>query len=452
MKYQLDRNMLEDYYSTLYKELKTGNDRITPQKFYTIRAAEFDLILRKVNDKSYSFTSLKKVTLSTNREVYIPTIRDRLVIEYLKDKIKQKYRVVYPSRNEIIKSIVSKFNFDMEYYVIRLDIKDFFNSLPQNVILSKIKEKSLLSAHEYHLLKELLKKVEKGLPQGLSVSNALAEIYMERFDQELKRIHPRMNYYCRYVDDILLIFNGNLVPSEISTIKNKIHTIFKRYSLEINKKKNKFKFTKFPLINNNTKEDFYFTYLGYKFLIKKNKLLITISEEKVNKYKDKIAYCFHDFLQNRNLDLLINRLDFLTKKNAVIKREKFLNKMNQKSYSKKKIYFGIMENYKYIHEDEKINIAKIIDDFLISEINKVKYILNSNQYGFTNKEKKRLYSISLSHNMDKLNPIYRYKKVDYIKKILGIKYTESRKSLDDLTYDELSKEYFKLLRYDYLLK
>lgn len=452
MKYQLSKNLLKDYYSTLYKELKTGNDRVTPQKFNTIKDTEFDLILKKVKDKSYHFTPLKKVTLSTNREVYIPTIRDRIILEYLKDKIKQKYRVVYPSRDEIIKSIVSKFNFEMDYFVIRLDIKNFFNSLPQNIILSNIKEKSLLSAHEYHLLKELLKKVESGLPQGVAVSNTLSEIYMERFDQDFKRVHPRVNYYCRYVDDILLIFNGSLSPSEISTIENKIQNIFKRYSLEINKKETKFKFTKFPLVNNNTKDYFYFDYLGYEFSIKNSKLSITISQEKIDKYKSKIDYCFNEFTRNHNLELLINRLDFLTQKNVVIKKERFLNKNNQKSHTKKKIYFGFIENYRLIHENEKNHIVSTIDTLLISEINKVKYILNSNQYGFTNKAKKRLYSISLSHNMNKLNAIYRYKKIDYIEKIMAIKYTDGIKNLECLTYDELSKNYFKLLKYDYLIR
>ncbi|MDA2412988.1 reverse transcriptase domain-containing protein [Bacillus cereus] len=450
MKYQLTKELLDNYYSTLYNQFKTGKDRITPQKFNAIKDAEFDLILKKINDYSYTFTNFKSINLPTNREVYIPTIRDRLVIEFLKDKLKQKYRVSFPNRDDIIKSILLKFDSKMDYYVIRLDIKSFFNSIRQNKLLYKIKNKSLLSSQEYYLLKEFLKRFKKGLPQGLPASNALSEIYMESFDQELKQIHPRMNYYCRYVDDILIIMNGSFSNKEVNIIKEKITSIFKSHTLEINENELKYKFTQFPL-KDNTSSTFDFTYLGYKFLCHQKKVTTTISQQKIDKFKEKIIYCFEEFKTNHNLELLIQRLDFLTQKNAVIKKETFITPKNKIEHRKKKICFGFIENYKYISKNKKADIAKEIDELLIMQFNNIKYILNSNLYGINTELKNRLYSISLSCNMNKFNAIYRYKKEDYVKKLLAINLYYNRNILESLTYSELSRLYFKQLKYSYLI-
>ncbi|KQL55260.1 hypothetical protein AN964_18245 [Heyndrickxia shackletonii] len=448
VKYQLTKELLRNYFSTYYDQLRTGNDRINPSNFNKIKETEFNLILKKIDNQSYKFTDLKEIILPSHRKVFIPTIRDRLVIEYLKDRIKQKYHINFPNRDDIIKTIQLKFNFEMDFYIIRLDIKHFFDSIPNNILLSKIKEKSLLSSHEYFILKELFRKSHRGLPQGVSVSNVLSEIYLEHFDQDLKQIHNRLNYYCRYVDDILLIINGKLTQSEINLIQKKIATIFKRYHLKINE--SKFSFTLFPLLNPKKDDKYGFDFLGYRFTIENKKLSYSITKEKIRKYIEKIKFCFVDFKKNRNMELLIHRLDFLTKKNAIIKKEQFISRNKEIGYRKKKICYGFMENYNLISENERIRISKYIDELLKSEINSIKFILNSYKFNISNKSKHRLFSISLSKNMNIYNAIYRYKKEDYIKKLIDINPMYTFNELKNYSYKELSKMYFKFLRSDML--
>lgn len=449
MKYQLTKQLLKNYYSTLYKQLKTGNDRISPQHFNEIKEYEFNIILKKIDNRSYRFTSFKEITLTSDRKVFIPTIRDRLVLEYLKDRIKQKYRITFPNRDNIIKSIQLKLDSNMNFYIIRLDIKQFFNSIPQNILLSRIKEKSLLSSHEYYILKELFKKFKHGLPQGISISNVLSEIYMESFDQELKKIHNRINYYCRYVDDILLIFNGNLSNNEINDIKEKITSIFKQHQLRINE--DKMKFTIFPLAKTRDTDSQSFEYLGYKFFILNKKIYYTISDNKIDRYIEKLKRCFQDFIINRNIELLINRLDFLTKRNAIIKKEQFITRTKKIGYNKKRIYFGFMENYNLISKEEQTKIANKIDRIILSEINNVKNILNSNLYNISSKDKRRLYSISLTRNMDIYNAFYHYKKIDYIRKLTAINPNFTENDLIIINYNELSKMYFNFLKSDIMI-
>ncbi|MDR7079740.1 hypothetical protein J2Y03_004798 [Neobacillus niacini] len=446
MKYQLTKDLLKNYFSTLYDQLKTGNDRVSKQKFNKIKEQEFNLILKKIDNSSYKFTSLKEITLPNKRKVYIPTIRDRLVLEYLKDRIKQKYRIVYPNRDDIIKSLLLKFDSKMDYYIIRLDIKQFFDSIPQNILLSKIKEKSLLSAHEYYILKELFKKVKSGIPQGLAISNVLSEIYMETFDHELKQIHNRVNYFCRYVDDIIIVINGTIPEKEVSLIKEKIEMICRGHYLQINRNIEKYKFTCFPIANIKVNEKYTFNYLGYEFLLENKKFSSTISKDKIEKFKQKIYFCFQEFKNNHNFELLLTRLDFLTKKNAVVKREQFITKNKKIKYRNKRICFGFIENYNLIKDEEKNKIAKDIDNIILSEINSIKYIINSKLLNLNIIDKKRLYSISLSRNMDNFNAIYRYKKTFYIDKLVSINPTYTHSALQQKGYKELTKLYFNYLK------
>ena len=80
-----------------------------------------------------------------------------------------------------------------------MDIRKFFDSVPVEDLLEKVEKSTLLGSQEYHLLSNLLISHSHGLVQGISLSNYLSEIYLEKFDMRLKRIHPRVLYSFRYV-------------------------------------------------------------------------------------------------------------------------------------------------------------------------------------------------------------------------------------------------------------
>jgi hypothetical protein len=96
---------LENYYLALEHKLNTGSDRITPKHFHVIRKEQFEIIKKKFNLKTYKFSRLLERKIDENRTVFVPTIRDRIVLEYLKDKLNEKYRNDYLDRNSIIQSI-----------------------------------------------------------------------------------------------------------------------------------------------------------------------------------------------------------------------------------------------------------------------------------------------------------------------------------------------------------
>ncbi|WP_144635511.1 reverse transcriptase domain-containing protein [Priestia megaterium] len=440
----LTRELLEYYYLKSFHNLKTGLDKVTPIKFSSIRENEYDLILRKINKGKYRFTRLKSLVLPNNRVVFIPTIRDRLVLDYLKDSLNTKYRIKYRDRDDIIKTIKSKLSIQMDYYVLRIDIKSFFSSIPKNNLLHKLKRGSILSATDYNLIKELLKQVDFGIPQGLSISNPLSEIYLEEFDLEMRRIDQKVNFYCRYVDDILLIFNGNLSYKERSIIKQEIETLLRSFGLELNKDK----FIETPLKDQG---GIRFEYLGYEFHLLKKHLDTTISRSKVNRFIGKINSCFDEYLKEKkvnqtdNVNLLIERLNFLIKTQFIIKKERHIEIPTLREYYKLNfINTGFLNSYKHADTKNIEDLCEEVDLIIRKRIFTLRNIITSRQ------SKKILYSISMyeAHKKNQTIPISRFTRTEYIRRIKFIKPSINNTALFSLSFNELEKYYFQILNLD----
>ncbi|CEN75119.1 Retron-type reverse transcriptase [[Clostridium] sordellii] len=360
---QIDINTLEFYFKDIKYKAMPGVDRVTAINFENKLTENLDTIIRKINNKTYKFSRLKTITNSKGRTIYIPTIRDRIVIEYLKDRLKYKYKINMANRNSIIENIQNLLGDKLDYFVIRLDIKNFFGSVSNERLLSHLRKKTLLNSNEYYLLHKLLEVSPCGLPEGLSISNYLSEIFLEGFDIKLKDIHKNILFYSRYVDDIIIIIPEKLQDKEIESLKIKVKDIFDHYNLNIdlnNKDKNNFiKFYK----NINTDS---LNYLGYSFSrTSANKLVTCISENKLNncfKKIDKIFYSY--YYDNKNLLLLYERLHSFCCTNKILKYKLNLRKDLSYYTNKQSIYYGVLNDYKYAD----VESFSIIDDYIQKKI------------------------------------------------------------------------------------
>ncbi|PLR94593.1 reverse transcriptase domain-containing protein [Bacillus sp. T33-2] len=444
MRTNLNKELLEFYYLKSYNTLSTGLDKISATKFTRIKDEEFKIILKKIENGKYQFTRLKHIDLPDNRRVYIPTIRDRLVIDYLKDALNNKYKIKYKNRDEIIQTLQAKLTIQKDYYIIRLDIKNFFSSIPHNKLLYKLKKGALIPQSEYILIKELLKRSPSGIPQGMSISNSLSEIYLEQFDMQMKRIDQRINYYCRYVDDILLIFNGDFGKKEKENIKKKIEELLNFYGLEHNSDK----FIETPSQKN---KPIQFEYLGYDFSLLKNKLYTSISSKKVNRLKRKINSCFDLYIKDKktknidNINLLIERLNVLTKSQFLIKKEKYIRISTLKEYYKLQfITSGFISSYKYADKSQIEGVCQEIDRLIIKRTNSLKTVITSRD------SKRILYSISMYRNYkeNKVIPISRFTTNEYRKRIQFINPSINNRFLNSLNFNQLERHYFQLLNID----
>jgi RNA-directed DNA polymerase len=117
-----------------------------------------------------------------------------------KGTYKALYRFKYFSR------IVSK-NYTKPCFVLKCDIKKFFASINHQILIG-ILEKYIKDKNIINLLKIIIKSFNTkgnynvGLPLGNLTSQLLVNIYMNQFDQFVKR-GLKQRYYIRYADDFV---------------------------------------------------------------------------------------------------------------------------------------------------------------------------------------------------------------------------------------------------------
>lgn len=429
----LDKDILKFYFENVKHSITPGVDRVTSTNFENNLNDNLDTIIRKVNNKTYKFSKLKEVNTSKGRTIYIPTIRDRLVIEFLKDRLKYKYKVNMPDRNLIIENVKSLLYDELDYFIIRLDIKNFFASISNDSLLSYIKQKTLLNSDEYYLLYKLLEVSPSGLPAGLSISNYLSEIFLEGFDIKLKDIHRNILFYSRYVDDILIIIPEKLSTKEIELIKSKINKIVDLYGLSID----------FNNQNKNNFIEFYkdcdtgtLSYLGYSFYKQKNStLLTTIDKNKLNNYYKKIDKMFNSYYyDNKDELLLYERLYAFCCNNKILKYNTNLRKDLSYYTTKQYIYYGVIDNYKYAD----IHSFKEIDNYIQKKLQYVYPFISDKML------KKSFHMLSTSRSKSN-NTLLAYHKIPIStvrSKMLKI---SSQSNIHSFSNRKLLWEYIKLL-------
>jgi retron-type reverse transcriptase len=99
---------------------------------------------------------------------------------------------------------------------IKLDIESFFPNIDHHILLDmiekKIKDKKAISLLKKGIKKytissgrvdkKIIRESNKGIPQGLSFSNILSDIYLAKIDK--KYLKSKKMEYFRFVDDILI--------------------------------------------------------------------------------------------------------------------------------------------------------------------------------------------------------------------------------------------------------
>lgn len=220
------------------------------------------------------------------RCISIPTIKDRIVLKMILS-ILEKYFYEIPKikiPHEQIKTLKRELNKKTYDSYLKIDIKDFFNSINHEKLfkmLSKnIKTKKIIkliqNAVENPTGNESVNK--KGVPQGISISNFLAHIYISNLDTLY--MNQKNFFYLRYVDDIIILCNQN----DSVDISNRIQKDLRDLELSINEDKYQISSLK------QKKRENPLNFLGYSFFEDENRNIITtINEVSVLKYEQRVV-------------------------------------------------------------------------------------------------------------------------------------------------------------------
>ena len=119
-------------------------------------------------------------------------------------------------------------------WILKCDIKKFFASVDQNILVSILQE-YISDKDILNLLREVIFSFEpKGLPLGNLTSQLFANVYLNELDQFAKH-RLKAKYYIRYADDFIILSDSKKYLKEIA-LKIK-YLLESKLKLEIHPKK-----------------------------------------------------------------------------------------------------------------------------------------------------------------------------------------------------------------------
>ena len=300
------KSLMKIYYDYLHFTSSTGVDGVKANDCFDVNN-EIDIILRKIKNGTYKFSCYKEKLISKGagkspRVISIPTVRDRIVIKALHLTLQKVYpecsnTLIPQLMLDKIKSDVKKTKYKS---YVKIDIKEFYPSIEHKILFKALSSRIKKDSFKNLLFKSVEnftgnKKCEKGVPQGLSISNILAEIYLKNID--LENSLDKKNSYHRYVDDVLIFSNyTNPLPVVKEVIKR-----FELISLECHPYDELNSKTKYGLLNDT------FDFLGY--LIQNRKL--TVKKESIHRIEMSIAKIISSlkYVNNPNIRITVNKLN-----------------------------------------------------------------------------------------------------------------------------------------------
>ena len=222
-------------------------------------AVELDNNLKQLQHelqtKLYRALPVKRVEIPKDdggvRLLGIPAVRDRIVQQVLLDILQPifdpdfhpssyGYRPGRSCHDAISKAtaFIRQYN---RRWVVDMDLSKCFDCLDHELIIKGIKRRvtdgSLLKLIKQFLSSGVMvgghwEASEKGSPQGGVISPLLANIYLDAFDQEMKRRNHRI---VRYADDILILCNSQVGAENAQRSATKI--LEEDLKLTVNRKK-----------------------------------------------------------------------------------------------------------------------------------------------------------------------------------------------------------------------
>lgn len=361
MKEVLNIDNLLNYYKDISMKPTVGIDKVGRKRFEKDLIKNLELVIKKGLNGSYCFSPYKLTLIPKGvekkpRKICIPTIRDKVMLRALKEVICKYYtyesgesKFAGKSIKTIIEDITNTFESGKYDMYIKLDITSFYDNIDHEILIEKLR-KEIDDEKIISLIKNAISRKQVyenyvndttiGVPQGLAISNILANIYLDELDKKYSAMDILYN---RYVDDIFIMCNSE----DADNIQRQIVRELKmKYFLEVNESKCEIAST-----------DEGVSYLGYRFENKE----VSVRESSIKKIEKAIEALFVTYnnlpKERKNIEKLIWSLNL---------------KITGGIYDNKKygwlFFYSQITNKKLLfHLDDLIN--KYIKRFKLPELN-----------------------------------------------------------------------------------
>jgi len=366
---------------TLYKNKKALRER---------KETELDIELERISQQiaSKSFKiDFKKVDIPGGKTIYTTpnTPEHFFVLKQIQRNISRLFGVKQANRSAIVAQVISLLGDLFPKFVIRTDIKEFYESIQHDPLLQRISKDNLLSPFSRNILASVLKSYkeksgsDKGIPRGIGVSAYLAELYMRDIDSEIRNL-PGVTYYARYVDDIIIIFTPSPIEGSRDYLKEVKSIVETKYKIRLN-------ITKTQSIDMSSSGHVHsFDYLGYNITFGTGSVKTILTASKKQKYRDRIKMAFDDYVN-------YSKVNEKEARRILVKRIRFLTGNTRLTNNKKNILLGVFYSNSHLTDLGQLDG---IDAYLFWQIN---HKLNSihlkdrlRKYGFRNGYEQKRFS------------------------------------------------------------
>ncbi len=379
---QINQNFRDKVYSK-ETEKETANQK--KEELLKIKFNKLGEVLleveEKIDKKNYLISMLtKSIKGKTAYTIDRSNIETFFLFKQIQKNIQYSFKVKQADRNEIISQVINMLDNGFPKYIIRTDIKSFYESIPHDKLKKVISRNHILSSISKKVINEILRQYQtitghdKGIPRGIGISAYLAELYMRDFDNDIKNL-KNVTYYARYVDDIITIFTPNNKYDSTDYL-NLIDEKIIRYGLARNTDISKDK----QIDMRQNSKNFNFDFLGYN-LNYSGELKIDLSNNKFQKLKRKIELSIDAY----------NTLSKFNEKQArkeLIKRVKYLTGNTRLLGVKKDILIGIYFSNQYLNDLSKLkNLDTFFHNGMINHKLKPYHLLSIDSLQLNNKLK-----------------------------------------------------------------
>ncbi len=290
-----------------------GIDKQSIEAFATNLGTNIRELARLLYEKRYQPLPANRVYIPKSngkqRPLGIPTVRDRIVQQAVLDTIEPRLEATFSDvsygfrKGRGAQHAINRIREHLENgyeHVVDADIEDFFGTLNQQVLMTKL-HKVIPDRDITHLIWKFLKAgvmedgawrhTTTGTPQGGVISPVLANLYLTELDDCMESAGLRI---VRYADDfVVLCRNVNQATYAYKTVRDKLA----KMKLTLSTEK-----TTITDVRNG------FTFLGHTFWKMKDTLYTFPSDKSIRAYKDKVRYATRR-QQPRNMKMVIERLN-----------------------------------------------------------------------------------------------------------------------------------------------
>lgn len=347
-------------------------------------------------------TTLTQVVLPTGQtafklsdvpETYFP-------IKQIQYNISKSFQVSPADRLTAVRQLAQALNDDYPKIIVRTDIEKFYESLSADRLDSILYKNRLLSLTSKKVIKDVLRKYrstslnQNGVPRGVGLSAHLSEIYMEEFDKAFSA-DPDVLFYSRFVDDIVVIFDGYDRSKSPADRTAQVAEKIKSVNLKANTAKTKTK-------SNHNNSMYSFEYLGYIFEKRpKKKVVVDMSKKRLSRYKSKLSKSFKLYTQLKHFNEKRERAN-------LVARVKFLSSNTHLVNNKRKAMVGIFFSNSEISSTKSLEVLDIYLNMEIAKLSNPVLVTRLKKLSFKRGFEKRIYRKFSTRALGRLTRAWKY--------------------------------------------